>query len=158
MKEIGLEFKQKREKGGLSASEVAEDLNVDISDIECLENGVKEHFSNIYSLKDLIGAYAKYLGLDEKKLLDDFNEYMFSQTSRISLDDIEKAKEMMEKKKNDISSPYTKITKNKKKIILCFICILVFLLVVFFASYIIVNNYFTDKKIDSNISYVIEGD
>ena len=158
MNEIGLEFKDKRTEGGLSISEVAEDLNVDVSDIECLENGVKDHFSNIYSLKDLISSYAKYLGLDESKLSDQFNEYMFSQTSRISLEDIEKAKEMIEEKRDDVVSPYTKATKNKKKIIVCFVIALVFLLIIFFVSYFVVNNYFTTKEISGNVSYVIGED
>ena len=157
MKEIGLKFKEKREEGGLSVSEVATDLNVDIVDLECLENGNKEHFSNIYSLKDLIGIYAKYLGLDEKGLLNDFNEYMFSQTSKISLEDIEKAKEMIEEENHKVVSPYTRITRSRKKIFLLFMGVLVFLLIVFFVSFFVVNNYFATKEVSGNVSYDIGG-
>ena len=159
MKEIGLEFKEKREEGGLSALEVADDLKVKVEDITKLENGEKQYFSDIYFLKDLISNYAKYLGLDGSKLLDEFNEYMFSETSRISLDDIEKAKEkIIEQEKEKINSPYTKINKNKKKLVLCFLGVFLFLMIVFFVSFFVFKDYTTTKNISGDVSYVIGGE
>ena len=162
MKEIGLSFKEKREEGGLSVSEVAEDLKVDVSDIEFLESGDKNHFSDVYFLKDLIAEYAKYLGLDSAKFLDDFNEYMFSATSRISLDDIEKAKEEFGNKQgNRVVSPYTKRSSNRKKITLIFICALLFLLVVFFIVFFAMKNLYVSSEnddISSNVSYIGGGE
>ena len=160
MKEIGIKLKEKREDGGLSISEVAEDLKVEVSDIDSLESGYKDNFSDIYVLKDLISSYAKYLGLDSEKLLNEFNEYMFSQTSRISLEDIKKARDESDSNSVDtITSPYTKINKNRKKVIVSFILIFLFLLFIFFISYFIVNNYFTtDGNISGDVSYVIGGE
>ena len=158
MNEIGLKFKEKRDEGGLSVSEVADDLKVEISDIECLENGDKDHFSDIYLLKDLIGNYAKYLGLDAEKMVDEFNEYMFSATSRISLEDIEKAKELKnltEVKK--ITSPYTNFKNNKKNVVVYGIIVFVILLVVFFISFFLVNKLFNTRNNYDSISYVVGG-
>lgn len=155
MNEIGLKFKEKREEDGLSVSEVAEDLKVEESDIECLEDGNKDHFSDIYILKDLISNYAKYLGFDSEEVVDKFNEYMFSATSRISLDDIEKARKLKQLSiKNDVSSPYTNIKTNKKNAFVYGIIIFVILLIVFFVSYALVNKFLNTRNNYNNISYV----
>ena len=155
MNEIGLKFREKREEDGLSVSEVAEDLKVEESDIECLEDGNKDHFSDIYILKDLISNYAKYLGFDSEEVVDKFNEYMFSATSRISLDDIEKAKKLKQLSiKNDVSSPYTNIKTNKKNAFVYGIIIFVILLIVFFVSYVLVNKFLNIRNNYNNISYV----
>ena len=155
MNEIGLKFKEKREEDGLSVSEVAEDLKVEESDIECLEDGNKDHFSDIYTLKDLISNYAKYLGFDSEEVVDKFNEYMFSATSRISLDDIEKARKLKQLSiKNDVSSPYTNIKTNKKNAFVYGIIIFVILLIVFFVSYALVNKFLNTRNNYNNISYV----
>ena len=155
MNEIGLKFREKREEDGLSVSEVAEDLKVEESDIECLEDGNKDHFSDIYILKDLISNYAKYLGFDSEEVVDKFNEYMFSATSRISLDDIEKAKKLKQLSiKNDVSSPYTNIKTNKKNGFVYGIIIFVILLIVFFVSYVLVNKFLNTRNNYNNISYV----
>ena len=116
MKEIGLKLKTKREENGLSVLEVADDLKVTASDISDLEEGLRDNFKDIDKLKTLIGEYAKYLGFDREEMIDKFNEYLFEQTSRISLEDIQKAKELKDKKeKNKISSPYTIEKKEKNK-------------------------------------------
>ena len=155
MNEIGLKFKEKREEDGLSVSEVAEDLKVEESDIECLEDGNKDHLSDIYILKDLISNYAKYLGFDSEEVVDKFNEYMFSATSRISLDDIEKARKLKQLSiKNDVSSPYTNIKTNKKNAFVYGIIIFVILLIVFFVSYALVNKFLNTRNNYNNISYV----
>ena len=159
MKEIGLKLKTKREENGLSVLEVADDLKVTASDISDLEEGLRDNFKDIDKLKTLIGEYAKYLGFDKEEMIDKFNEYLFEQTSRISLEDIQKAKELKDKKeKNKISSPYTIEKKEKNKIIIG-IVIAVILIFVFFISYFIVNKIVMDKKTsDIGVSYLMGGE
>ncbi len=159
MKEIGLKLKTKREENGLSVLEVADDLKVTASDISDLEEGLRDNFKDIDKLKTLIGEYAKYLGFDREEMIDKFNEYLFEQTSRISLEDIQKAKELKEKKeKNKISSPYTIEKKEKNKVIIG-IVVAVILIFVFFISYFLVNKIVMDKKTsDIGVSYLIGGE
>jgi cytoskeletal protein RodZ len=159
MKEIGLKLKTKREENGLSVLEVADDLKVTASDISDLEEGLRDNFKDIDKLKTLIGEYAKYLGFDREEMIDKFNEYLFEQTSRISLEDIQKAKELKEKKeKNKISSPYTIEKKEKNKVIIG-IVVAVILIFVFFISYFVVNKIVMDKKTsDIGVSYLIGGE
>ncbi len=111
MKEIGETLKEARENMGISIDEAANDLKLRPSQIENIENGNMDAFKDIFYLKYFIRDYAKYLGLKYEDLVDEFNEYLFDYTSKISLDDIKKAKKKVEsKKKNEqkkIASPYT---------------------------------------------------
>lgn len=111
MKEIGENLKEARENMGISIDEAANDLKLRPSQIENIENGNMDAFKDIFYLKYFIRDYAKYLGLKYEDLVDEFNEYLFDYTSKISLDDIKKAKKKVEnKKKNEqkkIASPYT---------------------------------------------------
>ena len=115
MKEIGQKLKLKREENGVSLDEAASDLKIRSSQLESIEEGRKEDFKDVFSLKYFIRDYAKYLGLDGEALLDEFNEYLFEETSRISIEEIEaaiKAKEEKEKNMKILSS-YT-VTKSDK--------------------------------------------
>ena len=87
MKEIGLKLKLKREENGVSIEEAASDLKMRPSQLTSIEEGKKEDFKDVFSLKYFIRDYAKYLGLDGEEMLDEFNEYLFDYTSKISLDD-----------------------------------------------------------------------
>ncbi len=145
MKEIGDIFKEKREEIGITIEEVSSDLKIDSVLIDNLEEGNDRVFKDILELKDVIKSYAKYLGLDEKELLEDYQDYVFSKTSKISVYDIKegientKKEEEIEKK---IKSPYTiGIDYNYKKdknivIILCIVLVIVLILM-----YIIVRNF-----------------
>ena len=83
----------------------------------------------------MIGVYAKYLGLDVSKMLDEFNDFVFEKTSKISLADIQNAKNA-KVAENHISSPYTKIKHTKYDLapivllvaILLFISLIVYLI------------------------------
>ena len=156
MKEIGLKLKLKREENGVSLKEAAEDLKIRESQLLSIEEGKKEDFKDVFSLKYFIRDYAKYLGLDGEAMLDDFNEYLFEQTSRISLEEIELArKEKEEKEKNmKILSPYTKTTKDKKRIYIT-IMIIVFLMLIGIIGYMIIRNQTKNDFISSEISYKI---
>ena len=114
MKNIGLKLKEKRIQNGLSIDEVAEDLKLRPSQIESIEEGRKDDFKDIFYLKYFIRDYAQYLGLDSDKMLDEFNEYLFDETSKIPVDMIKEAKkEKNEVVSNEKVSPYTKSSKKK---------------------------------------------
>ena len=156
MKEIGLKLKLKREENGVSLEEAATDLKMRASQLASIEEGKKEDFKDVFSLKYFIRDYAKYLGLDGEQLVDEFNEYLFEQTSKISLEDIEQArKEKEEREKNmKILSPYTVTQKDKKRIYIL-IGISLFLIVIGIISYIIITNQNKDDFVNTNISYMI---
>lgn len=110
MKEIGEKLKETREEMGISIDEAAEDLKLRTSQIENIEQGNIEAFKDIFYLKYFIRDYSKYLGLDHEEMIDEFNEYLFDYTSKISLEDIKKASKKADKQEKDakkIASPYT---------------------------------------------------
>ena len=108
MKEIGDYLKSERRKNGVSINEASEDLNINASLLSAIEDGNAKAFKDIFELKNMIKSYAKYLGLDVEKLLDEYNDFIFEKTSKISLDDIKKVNENNSEPKR-IASPYTKI-------------------------------------------------
>lgn len=130
MKEIGEVLKESREQNGVSIEEAAEDLNYKVSQLEAIESGNYKTFKDIFLLKCMITDYAKYLGLNFEQIIDEFNEYVFESTSKIPIDDIEKASKAKEKE-DKIASPYTKEEKEKSKLPLILIIILVVLIAVF---------------------------
>ena len=155
MKNIGLKLKEKRIQNGLSIDEVAEDLKLRPSQIESIEEGRKDDFKDIFYLKYFIRDYAKYLGLDSDKMLDEFNEYLFDETSKIPVDMIKEAKKVKnEVVSNEKVSPYTKSSKKKlgvPKIVIGLIALVVLIIV----GYILVSNYKGNDFSDKNITYSI---
>lgn len=114
MKEIGEKLKEAREEIGISLEEASTDLKIDEKQLENLENGEADKFKDIVNVKYLIRDYAKYLGLDKEDLVDEFNEYLFDYTSKITLEDIKEAKEIKKNKDNaKVRSPYTTIKEKK---------------------------------------------
>ena len=108
MKEIGTKLKEARESIGVSIEEAAEDLKLKVSQIENLEAGNMEAFQDVFYLKYFIKDYAKYLGLKHEDLVDEFNEYLFDYTSKISIEDVKKKQDTIEEPKDVVHSPYTK--------------------------------------------------
>lgn len=154
MKDIGLKLKEKREENGVSVEEAAEDLKMRPSQIISLEEGRKEDFSDVNTLKFFIRDYAKYLGLDGEKLVDEFNEFLFDFTSKIPSEVIEEAKQKREKEKKEFSSPYTKKEGHNKTYIICIgVCVLV--LLVFIITYFVVSEVRNNDFKDDNVTYVI---
>ena len=152
MKNIGLKLKDKREENGLSIEEVAEDLKMRPSQISSIEEGNTEDFKDVFYLKYFIRDYAKYLGLDSERILDEFNEYLFDMTSKIPIDLIEKAKK--EKKESTTAvSPYTK-EKSRIKIpkLIIGLCVIILIIIV---GYFIISNYKGNDFSDSDITYSI---
>lgn len=156
MKEIGLRLKLKREENGVSLEEAASDLNMRVIQLENIENGKKDEFKDVFSLKYFIRDYAKYLGLDGEEVLDDFNEYLFEQTSKISLEEIEEAKREKEEREKDLKilSPYTKTTKDKKRFLII-IGISIILIFIILISYILVRNQNKSDFIKNEVSFRI---
>ncbi len=137
MKEIGEKLKEARESIGVSIEEVAEDLKIRASQIENIEAGNSDAFKDVFNLKYLIRDYSKYLGLNKEDLIDEFNEYLFDYTSRLSLDDIKSAKKERKQAKR-IKSPYT-IEKKSHLPIIMFILWLFILVLVLVIIYLVVN-------------------
>ena len=120
MKELGYYLQDTRRSNGVSLEEAASDLNVDVSYLENIESANVRAFKDVYYMRELIREYAKYLGLSEEKIQNEFNDFLFEHTSKISLDDIMEAKKKKEEEERlentkKIQSPYTKEYKRKIK-------------------------------------------
>lgn len=118
---------------GLTLDEVSKDLEIPVLSLEQIEDGNIGAFKDIFVLKDYLESYAKYLGLDYEDVIDEFNEYMFEKTSKIPMEEIEKAvkeKEKEESESNRIASPYTKAAPIKSNKQFIFILVLIVVLIV----------------------------
>ena len=157
MKDLGQKLKEKREENGVSLDEAASDLKMRVSQLESIEEGRQDDFKDVFSLKYFIRDYAKYLGLDGEEILDEFNEYLFEQTSRISLEDIEAAiKEKEEKEKNmKILSPYTVTQKDMKRRYITLAVVAGFILIGVIGYILISNQTKNDFVDDRGIDYRI---
>ena len=156
MFEIGLLLKEKREITGITLDEVGKDLSIKPAILDNIENGNIGCFKDIYVLKDYIESYAKYLGLDSKKMVNEFNEYLFEYTSKIPTKEIEE--KMKEKKKLEetqgikIASPYTDDSHKYKSKSYTFIYILIILLVAIAIFWAV-----KQITIDSQVATMISG-
>ncbi len=90
LNEIGSDFKNTRSSSSISIEEASTDTLIPVEALEQIESGSIGSFKDIFKLKEYLQTYAKYLGLDPNKVIDDFNEYMFEYTSKIPLDTLEK--------------------------------------------------------------------
>lgn len=117
MKELGEYLKETRESNGVSIEEASDDLNIDSFLLESLEEGNIRAFKDVLSIKEKVKEYAKYLGLNPEEVADEFNDFLFEHTSKISLSDILEAEKARNNTKQNeqkkVSSPYT-IVKQKK--------------------------------------------
>lgn len=132
MKEIGEKLREERLSIGISIEEAAEDLKMRPIQIENIEEGNMEAFQDIFYLKYFIRDYSKYLGLKYEEMVDEFNEFLFDYTSKISLDDIKEARKKADKteKTNKILSPYTLEPRRRINITPLIIYILIIALVI----------------------------
>lgn len=160
MKEIGEMLKETRESHGVSIEEAAEDLNIRTSQIENIESGNIKAFKDVFYLKVFIRDYAKYLGLDEEKIMDEFNEYFFEATSKIPIKEIEKAsleKQKEQEKEKKVVSPYTMEEKKESKTMMIIVWLIVFLLVILII-YIAYTNYINpssrENRVNNPLTYI----
>lgn len=152
MKEIGEELKAAREEHGVSVEEAASDLNLRVSQIENIEQGNLKVFKDVFYLKCFIRDYAKYLGLDEEKIMDEFNEFFFEETSKIPIEEIEKASKEKQKEKSQekkVVSPYTIDDKPKSKFGTIVVGLIIALLI-FLIIYIVVTKYVAPSEENSD--------
>jgi len=150
MKEIGEQLKEARENIGVSIEEAAEDLKLSPSQIESIENGDLDVFQDVFNLKYFIRDYAKYLGLDKNELVDEFNEYLFDYTSKLSVEDIKKESRRRKEEENKIKSPYTIERKNERLYQwFTYIAIVLLFIIVCYLLYNIItgDNHITDDNI-----------
>ncbi len=138
MKEIGEFLKNSRIHNGVSLEEASEDLNLSVLQLENIEEGNVRAFKDVFTLRELVRDYAKYLGVEIEQVMEEFNDFMFEHTSKISLTDIIEArvaKAPQEEEKDKIASPYTRIKSKKNwnlKPIIIGLSLLFFLLIVVF--------------------------
>lgn len=134
MFEIGGTLKREREDTGISLEEAASDLGLKESLLSNIEDGSIGCFKDITELKMNIASYAKYLGLDPDKLVDQFNEYMFEYTSKIPLKELEEkvAEQNKEKNLEEVVSPYSKPSRKHttQYYIILYICIILGIILV----------------------------
>ena len=159
MVEAGETLKSTREAAGVSIDEASKDLNIPVIVLEQIEDGSIGSFENIYELKQYLLDYAKYLGVNTETITLKFNEYMFDYTSKIPMDEIEKAVREKNKEKEDedrIFSPYTRVYPREKTmpyiITGVVVIILVILAIVWSVKQITINNNSTDM-----IGYIVVG-
>jgi len=139
VKELGEQLKLLRKSNGVTLPEASNDLGISEKELMCLENGNFKVFKDVYELKKIINNYAKYLGINENEINDEFNDFLFEKTSKISISDIEKLKNNEEKIEEKVSSPYTKVVKTRYDfapivllvVLLIFISLVVYLLLSF---------------------------
>ena len=156
MKEIGAALKEARENTGLSLEEVSSDLKLRPSQIENIEAGNMDAFKDVFYVKYFIKEYAKYLGLSYDDLIDEFNEYIFDYTSKISLEDIKKAAKKADKKdrkQKRIASPYT--IERRRRINFKIGLIVILVILALFLSGFIIKTIVTTNNSDQPIDNVI---
>ncbi len=161
MKEIGEKLKETRESMGITIDEAAQDLKLRPSQLENIESGNKEAFKDIFYLKMFIKNYSKYLGLDYEEMVEEFNEYLFDFTSKISIDDIKRAEKEQKKKAKKIktvkiSSPYT-IEKTQQQSIPRFLIIGGIILLLIIVIYVVILLLTKDNDKVSNTIVSSEG-
>ncbi len=153
MKDLGQKLKETREKSGVSIEEAAEDLNIRASQLENIEEGNIKAFKDVFYLKYFIRDYAKYLGLDFDKLVDEFNDFLFDYTSKIPVDAIKGANEKQKTEKKKITSPYT---LNKKRSFMLppkYFYLIIFILIALIL-YLLINYYGKDQFKSPELSII----
>ena len=153
MKEKGEYLRQERRKNGVGINEASEDLHINSKLLEAIEEGNHKAFKDVFELKDAIRSYAKSLGLNVDKILDEFNDFIFEKPSKISLDDIKSAKNN-EEKVTRIASPYTKI-KHTRYDLAPIVLLIAFLLFISLVVYIILKVSHDEPKITHELSSFI---
>ena len=158
LNELGVLLCSTREASGVSLKEASSDLKIKEVILSNIEEGNIGGFKDVFALKEYIFEYAKYLGLDPDKIIDEFNEYLFEYTSKIPVKEIEKAvKEKREVEnatmEHKIISPYTSPKEKHKQthyvLIYSLIVIAIIIVVVWAVKQITI-----DKEVANSISYV----
>lgn len=162
MKEIGEFLKSARVNNGVSLDEAAEDLNLSVIQLENIEDGNIRAFKDVFALRELVKEYGKYLGVKTDEIIDEFNDFMFEHTSKISLDDILDARKMAKEKELDekprIASPYTNIRTPKFQLDKLKIKQLLILVGVIFVIFLSIFIWFKISSREDGISSELKSD
>ena len=154
MDSIGSMLKSTREQSGVSIEEASSDLNINVNFLLNIEEGKIGCFKDIFELKDYLSIYAKYLGLDSEKIIDEFNEYMFEYTSKIPVKEIEKmAQKEAREEASKVTSPYTRKPRKHNTTYYIGIYVVIFLLVIL-AIVWSVKQITIDNHVTNEIGYV----
>lgn len=151
MKDIGIYLKQARINNGVSLDEASEDLNLSIIQLENIEEGNVRAFKDIFSLREYIKEYAKYLGLNVDELSEEFNDFMFEKTSKISLADIYEAKINQRENSKKVVSPYTRIRVKREFPVMVVLSVLVIVLVIVLLIFGLIRFTSKDRTITSEL-------
>ncbi len=154
MKELGDYLKETRESNGVTLDEAATDLNVSENILKNVEIGNTRAFKDMLELRETVKLYAKYLGLDPEKVVDEFNDFLFEHTSKIKLQDILEAEEKSKKEnKANVISPYTKVKVKKfnfkkfKKFLIVMCVIIGILILIFILKSILI----VERTVDTEL-------
>ena len=154
MDSIGSMLKSTREQSGVSIEEASSDLNINANFLLNIEEGKIGCFKDIFELKDYLSNYAKYLGLDSERIIDEFNEYMFEYTSKIPVKEIEKmAQKEAREEASKVTSPYTRKPRKHNTTYYIGIYVVIFLLVIL-AIVWSVKQITIDNHVTNEIGYV----
>lgn len=156
MTEIGELLRATRTNAGVSLEEASGDLEIKTLVLENIEDGNIGCFKDIFVLKDYIYNYAKYLGLEPEKIIDEFNEYLFEYTSKIPLEEIEKAVNEQQKEVEEakVASPYTEPKSKEKNNVVLTIVLILLVLVLLVVSIWAIKNIFYNQSTNNLISYI----
>ena len=75
MKELGAKFKKKREKLDIPLAQARNETKIRMTYLEAIEEGDFEEVEQEVYLKGFLKIYANYLGLDERKIMQEYKEY-----------------------------------------------------------------------------------
>lgn len=79
MKEIGAKFKQKRKELDISLDQARNETKIKISYLKAIERGAFGEVDQEVYLKGFLKIYADYLGLDKRKIMQEYREYKKNQ-------------------------------------------------------------------------------
>lgn len=74
MNQLGAKFKNKREELNISLAKARDETNIRLSYLKAIEEGRFEDVEQEVYLKGFLKIYAKYLGLDERKILKRYQD------------------------------------------------------------------------------------
>ena len=74
------DFKEKRESKGLSIDDIVKDTKIQKHYINAIEEGHFTELPSVY-IKLFLKSYCKYIGLDEHKILNQYNDYIKGKVS-----------------------------------------------------------------------------
>ena len=127
MKELGAKKKEKREKLDIPLAQARNETKIRMIYLEAIEEGNFEEVEREVYLKGFLKVYAKYLGLDERKIMQEYREY-------------KKIKEQENKTEEEIEKDKTKKTLKERlkkfvdyhqnKFLYAFITVIILLLIV----------------------------